>query len=370
MSSNLTISLSQKDNSNSKNSEIIRKKLQKIEKLKEQLSKLKKTLDTTRLLYKENCEAEDHNFWLNKEQLIILLFKRFQQKGFVKWQKDLLESKLSNELEQILFSDFHSEIAIEIRAQLDKIASNNMSEDEQKIANEMARSFLENMGIELDDDFNFEDLKNSDFKERISKIQEERIRNEQQESHQWEQEEKQNEQQKKVAKTNVDFHKLYKSLVKKAHPDLVTDLEEKEKREVWMKRLSAAWEERNYYELLVLQAEIIDDPDSKISISDTQVQPLIKELNKKISELESKKYELKCFDSETAFYFENFNARSEKGILKKILKHKEHIQKETEDIRDEINRMKTQKATKELLTEINESIGQFNPFDIFGTDTI
>lgn len=364
---NLAISLKNNNTENDKQTNVIDKKLKKIEQLKKQVQKLEDTVNVARRLYDDHCKKVDEDFWKEKEQLIELLFKRFQQKGFSKWQKEMLESRLLSEIDRLLSSDYESEKTKEIYEQFNDLRVSSMGEEEKEMADFIAKSFFENMGLDMDgEDFSFEDLNNPDFQERMRQKQEQQYRDQHQEFHEQEEERKQTEQQQKNNTTNSDFQKLYKSLVKKAHPDLVTDPAEKEVREEWMKRLSTAWEERNYYELLVLQQEISADAE-EISLTDSQIEPLITELNNKIKELEVKKFVIKKQDFDTSFYYENFNARSEKGILKKILEYKEYTEKEIIEIKEECLRMKTLKSTKELLVEVND-VMESNPFDMFDED--
>lgn len=357
----LTISI----NNSSKSSEVntVDKKIKKIEQLKAQIQKITNYTEIAKKLYKENCKQKEEELSKLKEELVIQLYKRYQQKGFTVWQKELLESKITNEIDSLLSSGYESKIIEDIQEDISNAHMENMSMEEKDIMNDFAKEFFKSMGVDMDEeDFDIEDLKNAEFREQFKKQHSEKYEKEYHDFHKKNNEEKRNQQKVKAKATNNDFRKLYKNLVKKAHPDLVTNALEKEIREEWMKRLSLAWKERSYYELLLLEKEINKGDETNININESQAAPLIKELNEIIRKLEEDKFVLKHHDPNTSFYYENFSARTEKGILKKILEHKDLINYQIEELEDEKEHLKTQKSTKELLIEIRDSQAGFFDF--------
>ncbi len=369
-SNTLTISVDHSSSTESKKrTNSITKKIEKIEQLKKQLQKMNDTVAIAKKLFDEHCGTKEKELLERRESFLIKLYERFQQKGFALWQKELMEGRLLNDIEELMYSGYESEALLAIRDQINEAQIQNMDGFEKEMMNDMAKDFLKNMGVHVDEeDFNFEDFANPDFRDQFNKKHFEREQQQHQEFHEEFNNEKHRVQKEKVKGTNTDFQKLYKSLVKKAHPDLVLDPAEKEVREEWMKRLSQAWEERNYYQLLVLQKEIGADHDSEdIALSESQVQPLILELNKEIQKLEHNKYLLKYQNPDTAFYFEKFNARSEKGVLKKIIAYKDLVELKIDGVEEERRSLKTQKSTKELLKEIRDmQSGMFDdPFGMF-----
>ncbi|KAA1244736.1 hypothetical protein [Aquimarina sp. RZ0] len=359
---NLTIVL---DDSASKDTHksnlVIDKKLKKIEQLKKQISRINNTINTAKKLYDQYIEKEDKKLLELKEQFIIKLYERFNQKAFALWQKEMIESRILNEVNELFSQGYESEKIAEIHEEITRLQSENMDDFEKEMMNEMAKEYLKNMGVNIDEEnFNFEDFANPEFREKFQQDYSDQQTHEYHNFYEQEQQQKHREQQQKVKTTDKDFQKLYKTLVKKAHPDLVIDPLEKEKREEWMKKLSSAWEERNYYELLVLQKEIDADSSTEVFLNSGQLEPLIKQLNEEISKLESDKYLLKHHNPDTSFYYESFHARSEKGILKKIMEVKGEIHSEIDAIKQQYTRLKTQKSTKELLLEIRDSISGYH----------
>lgn len=366
-SNHLVISLDNASKKNNEQEKIIDKKIKKIEQLKGQIKKINYHINVAKKLYEEHCKDEKVKLSKLREHLITKLYERFKQKSFLAWQKEMLEAKIMNEANELVSAGYQSEIALNIQEEISNFKMDNMGDDEKDMMNEIAKEFFKNMGINMDEhDFDFDDLKNPEFREQFDKEYAEKNEKEYHEYHRKNNEQLQKKQKGKVKATDKDFRKLYKNLVKKAHPDLVTNALEKEIREEWMKKLSFAWKERSYYKLLLLDKQINKDSSMNITINESQTKPLINELNEMIRELEVDKYKLKHNNPDTSFYYENFNARSEKGVLKKVLDYKDLIEYQIEEIEDETIGLKTQKSTKELLTEIRDNhIGYYDFSDDF-----
>ena len=364
---NVTIAIHGSSSKNDNKQKInIDNKLKKIEKLKKQLKKINTTIAIAQKLYVEYIKKEEDQLLETTKKLIFKLHERFTQKGFTVWQQELLKNKLLNEINFLVSKGSNSQEISKIQEEIISMEKEMMSDFEKEMMNEMAKEYLRDRGIKIDEDnFNFEDFTNPEFIEQFEKNQYEHYKQEYSNNYQNQEERKHIDQHQKVKNTDKDFQKLYKSLVKKAHPDLVIDPTQKEQREEWMKKLSSAWDQRNYYELLLLQKEIDTDSTTEISLNLSQLKPLIKQLNEEISKLEDEKYQLKHFNEDTAYYYETFNARSEKGILKKILAHKDSITHQINDIEKQYSGLKTKKSTKELLKEIREYTNSFsdNIFD-------
>ena len=365
------LAISVKDSSLNKNDQKaknIHKKIKKIELLNKQIKKINDTISVAKKLYRKHCEKIENQLLKSKEELIIKLYQRYQQKGFAIWQKEMVETKLINEIDSLISLGHTSEKISKIQEEISQSKIDNMSNYEKEMMNDLTKGFFENMGVDMEG-FDFSDINSSDFRKQFEEKQSENYKKEHHDFYQKDKEEKQKLQHNKVKTTNNDFQKLYRNLVKKAHPDLVVDPIEKQIREEWMKELSEVWEERNYYKLLLLQKKILKDDSIDIALSELQIESLGKELNKTINQLEQDKYQLKHFNKDTSFYYENFNAKTEKGVLKKIIAHKNYVEYEVEEIQVQKIHLKTQKSTKELLKEIRESqVGYYpNRFDEFAS---
>ncbi len=85
-----------------------------------------------------------------------------------------------------------------------------------------------------------------------------------------------------------------------------------------MQRLTKSWEERNYYELLMIWLEVDPENTIELEITETNQKNIIKQLNEKIIKLEAEMYRVKFHYKDTSFYYQNFNAPNPKTTVKKI----------------------------------------------------
>lgn len=336
--------------------ESIDKKLAKIEKIKKQLDRLRGQIELAKKLFNKHVVKDENILNKSVEKLVLKLYERINQKSFSLWQLDLMESKLLNEINFLAERGYQSVEIERIQMELAEKHANDLDEEQEGFMNAMAKDLLKNMGVEVDEeDFDFRKFTDPGFQEKMHK--------EFTEQHQEKEKKHRDEhQEQKVKTTDKDFQKLYRTLVKRAHPDLVSDPEEKEQRETWMKQLSHAWEVRDYYSLLLLQKQIDADSSLEIDITQNMLKPLIDRLDRELSDLASQKYILQNHNPDTSFYHQNFKGASEKVILRKIKEYSKEIQLQNLQIQEEYNRLKTQKTTKEMLREIEDSR---DPFDMF-----
>ncbi len=326
----------------------IEKKIEKLNLLKKQIINFRKDIDTVKSICNDHAIAQqEKEFFLNKEKLLLKLYKRYKEPSFSLGQKDILESYILDEIAFLSNNGQLSQRISEVHEEITQHIKQDMSDFEKEMLNDMTKEMLNNMGVDIDDDFDMSDLENPEF---IAEFQQKYF----EKYHEDQKQINYENQEKKVTKTDTHFQKLYKKLVKKVHPDLVLDSEEKEKCEIWMKRLSQAWNDRKYYELLLIQKEIDSDDTSEVILNEKQLRPLIEQLNKEIERLDFEKYVLKHEDPDTSYYYKNFYAKSKKGILKKIDNFKKNLVLLKNEDDDTLEFLKTQKSTKIMLNEIRE----------------
>ena len=204
----VSIQNSSKDN---KHSQSIDKKFKKIEQLKKQIQKIENTIHIAKRLYNEHCKEEKEKLFKVREQFFIKLYKRYQQKGFTLWQKEMISSKLMNGIDELISSGYQSEVLVSIYEEVSAFELEKMDDSEKEFMNDVAKEFFRDIGIDVDEeDFDFEDF-SEQFQEKYSKEHQRFFEENEAKRHDAKEE--------KVKKTNTDFQKLYKSLVKKAHPD-------------------------------------------------------------------------------------------------------------------------------------------------------
>jgi hypothetical protein len=339
-----------------KNKTAIENKIGKIDQLKVQIKKLHQDLDLIKQLHQELVSGEEITFYKLKEEFAIKLYKRSNEKGFALWQKEVMEDLILETCTFLINASFYSETLQNIQKEIFEHRTNNMDAAEKEMANEIFGDFFAEMGVDLDmDDFDFTKFTQEEFQEKFKA-------NFHEKQHEQEAEFMHQEKNKKVQQTDKTFRKIYKALVKKAHPDLVIDENEKSKREEWMKRLSKAWEERNYYQLLMLQKEIDTNAEINISLESDQLKSLTEQLNEEIRVLEVEKWRIKNNEDENGFYFSNFHARTKKGIEKKLKEYQKHIEYQKHNTQLEIDNLKTKVSTKNYLKDAYKTSIE-NPFD-------
>ena len=321
MNNKLEIILQQKSGEK-KNRKIeeITKKIQKIEQLNLDFETLKTKIKTIKLQVDEHSTEEKLNFCKAKEDYIVLLINKYQLKGLTKWQKEILSGMINEEYE--LLNDFeYSTPKIETAfEEYVNFQNNEMSNFEKEFAKEAFADMMSEFGFDDDDkDFEFDFSKMNDPKYKMEF--EEKIRQHQEKFHE---EQKNREKEKQVAKTDIDFQKVYKKLAKLTHPDLYKTEDEKALKEEQMQRLTKSWEERNYYDLLMMWLEVDPENTIELEITENNQKNIIKQLNEKITGLEAEMYRVKFHYKNTSFYYQNFNGPSPKNVTKKI---NEYIQK-------------------------------------------
>jgi hypothetical protein len=326
----------------------INKKIEKIKTLKETFEKTVVYVQKLKDTYDRIIGTKEQDLIKKKEKFLVKLHQRWKEKGFTNWQTDLMTDIIYNEAEEIRNYQESSEVVDEIIDEIMTSQQAEMTAEDKEYMNDMAKDFFKFSGINMDEDFDFTD---DNAFENFQKSQEG-----------FENNRAENEKRDKVLKTDKDFQKLYKRLVKKTHPDLVVDPVEKEKREVLMKELSNAWEQRDYYKLLLLKSDIEVDDDAPISLGKDQTKILINQLNLEIAEWGKKDYGLKHFNPDTSFYYQNFYARHEKTSLKKFEKHKEQLLEQLVIADLHLSMIKTKKSTKDFLKNTR---GKFDVEDHF-----
>lgn len=355
MSTNLQIVFNQSTGEKKhKQIEAISKKTAKIEKLQKDLNALEAKIK----LIKEKVELQTKEakelFAKTKENYIILLIKKHQEKGMTRWQQNIIEDFIQEEYTLLTDMDIVSENLKNIMNVFLKKLMENLTPFEKQMRDEAMKEMLKEMGIKPDKNTNFDDMTNPSFMKDF----EEKMRAENQKRKEIE---KEKEKEILVKNTDIDFQKLYKKLVKMVHPDLSKDEIDKQTREDVMKKLTSAWENRDYYEVIMLWIQI--DPENKceLELNEANQKNIIKQLNAKISDLEYQEFCIKNQFQDTAFYYGNFNAPSEKGIDNKIKKYKESLEittintsfliqdyEKTSNLKNELKKIKKEQEAEEF----------------------
>ena len=232
-----------------------------------------------------------------------------------------------------------------------------MNSYEKAMLQEGYKQMMDEFDLDFEEgDLDFDKINDPTFKKQF----EEKIRAQQKEH---EERQKQFEKLRKVEKTDIDFQKIYKKLAKLAHPDLYKSETEKAIKEEQMQRLTKAWNERDYYDLLMLWLEIDPENTIELEITEKNQKNIIAQLNEKINELEAETYQVKFNFDDTAFYYQ-FHAPTEKGMNNKIEKYRKALDKNIEMTTLRHNDVEITKTFKIILEEIYQS-NQNDGFDDF-----
>ncbi|WP_134395846.1 hypothetical protein [Flavobacterium psychrophilum] len=365
MNNQLKIILQQKsEEKTNKQIEDISKKLQKIEKLNTDFEKLKTKITNIRQLVDKKTTEIKINLCHTKEQFVILLIKKFGMKRFTKWEKEIIANLINEELELLANYNHESEDLQKALDQYFKSQKENLNKFETEIIQESIKDMLAQFDLDFEDeDLDFEKINDPAFKKRV----EEKMRTKQKEANERQ---KQLEKEQKIEKTDIDFQKIYKKLAKLAHPDLYKSKDEKATKEEQMQRLTKAWNERDYYELLMLWLEIDPQNTIELEINQTNQKNIIAQLNSKIKEIEAETYQVKFHFDDTAFYYQ-FNASSEKAIHTNIEKYKKTLKENLEMTASkhlEVEKTKTFKIILNNIYQSNQESDFRNYLDDLGID--
>ncbi len=348
----ITLSISGNKESQSKKLAVaLQKKIEKVALLKSKQEILLSKINSYKELYNIDIKDTETTLYKTTEDYIEKLLSKFKQKSFSQKHLYMIEELIDSDIEFLYKNNYHSERFQVLIEDFKQIKEERLSDQDKTMINSIMKNVVEDMGYHTGDDDNFDfDSFINDMEQQEDQKAEDHYKNYQD-----------NQKAKKVITTDKDFAKIYKTLAKKIHPDLVTDSQEKNTREQWMKRLSEIWSQRNYMELLKFKNEIEGTDIYSYELAKSQYKNLISQLNEEIQNLESQEYIIKHHDPETAFYYQNFHARSQNAVNKKIQNYLVDIKAEIDKTQEEISHFKTQTSTRSFL---NEKFQRVNYFDI------
>ena len=324
----------QEKSSEKKNKSIedITKKIQKIKKLNTDFEILKDNIISLKVQVDLQSQNEKELFCKTTEKYLLLLIEKYFAKGMAKWQKDLITEMITEEYEVLTDFEYESEEITDSFSRFLKHQSDQMSSFEKQMTKKALADMMAELGIDEDNEIDLMKMHDPKYKKEFQEKMNEKFKQQQEN-------EKELEKQKQVAKTDIDFQKVYKKLAKLTHPDLYKNEEEKIIKEVQMQRLTNSWNERNYYDLLMVWLDVDPENSIELEITETNQKNIIKQLNEQINKIEADTYNIKFQFPDTSFYYQNFYAANPKTVSKKI---NEYI--------------------KSLVLNIEETNGNFNFF--------
>jgi hypothetical protein len=333
-----------------KNNQIeqIVKKIEKIKKLENDKKKLGQKLKLIQEVFESDFKVLKPKVQEVYLDFFKLMIEKYNLKNFAKWEKDIIENKINNSYDYLNdincvtddISNLYNEFNVKLLSKL--------SDSEKKIRNEIAKNFFEDMGMEFEDDFDFNSMFNSNNqqKEKFFEKFQEHI-------HEQKTEEQAAEKKQIVKDTDIDFKDLYKKLAKLLHPDLSKTEYERVEKEKIMQELTNYWNERNYYELIMIWMEHDVENTCNLQINEKNQKNIINQLNEKMGLINSELYNIKKSYTDTAFYYQ-FNASNIQSIHKKIRPFLQEIEETTNETIKDIENFKNTKDFKSFLLSIKK----------------
>lgn len=326
-------------------------KLDEINRHKEHLEKELKEFRKIKELYKKIASKADSEFCRTKQNYILHLSDRFFDKDFAKWHKELLYDLIMSQYRLLEEKEYYSDILDENKKKVKTYYSEKVNPLDKEGAKRLYDD-LKRKGFGKDDEeFTPENFQDPEFRKRFGKKLEDDFRRK-------EEEERIRKLKQRAIDTDLDFHRIYKKLVKLAHPDLACSDEDKQEREYLMKRLTIAWENRDYYEILILH-KIIDKENSiEIILSDENADNIIFQLEEKIKELRYERYMTTSRDGDNAVYV-RFHSKYEVIIKEKIEDYVEYLKESAERTQRYMETdFKSKASTKRYLQKLYEEIAE------------
>jgi hypothetical protein len=357
MNNKLQLVFSQKDESGKSTYSIenITKKFTKIEKLKDDYETLKKNIDKLKIVVLSKIADQQNSLCESKASYLLLLISKLADIRKNQSQLEILCDIINDEYSILHDMNYENDEVEKAYASFLKFEIELLTKAEKKQLENLTkngiRDIMEGFGIDAEDDHGLEidytQINNPEymkaFQQKIfefSQKQQEKVNH--------------REKVKQVENTNIDFQKLYKKLAKIAHPDLAKNASEKSIKELQMQRLTLSWEERNYFELLVIWSEIDPENTIEIDLNLSNRKSIVEQLNKEIRLLESKIYQYKFNNSESVFYYQNFRGTTEKAIQKKIDGYLNVLNKSEIETKQRTKEFKTAANLKKFLKKIEK----------------
>ena len=341
----------------------ITNKIKQIEQLSHDFEALKQKIASLKQQVDSQSQTHKNDFCKTKEAYILLLVKKHSLKSLTKWQKGIIADMINKQAEILADFDYCSPELEEAYTEFSKAMNAEMNSFEKEMANDYFNQMMSEMGFDPEDDdfdFNFENMNDPGYKKKM----EEKFKQHAEESHQ---KQKEIEKEMRVAKTDIDFQKVYKKLAKITHPDLSKSEEERITKEAVMQRLTKAWDSRDYYELLMIWLEIDPENTIDLEITENNQKNIIRQLNEKLEAINQDIYDVKNNYNDTAFYFHNFDAKTQKSTDKKIKKFIADLTETTNDTAQKILMFNKTITLKKHLTMVYDMEKNFSLNDFMNS---
>jgi hypothetical protein len=267
--------------------------IQKINDLKLKLSHNTELFEKTRVRVMGEVVPLQHKYLDKHVQLVKLYDRHYEDSFFKKKEKEKLADLIFNKCEELMGSIKDEEF----RAIYEKYAAildpdfeeEENDEDASESEAEQLKAMMERFyGVDLGDvelDPNDPESVERIVREKLEAQQPQKKKSQKQ----IEREEKQKEEELNVSKAAKS---IYKDLVKVFHPDREQDEAEKLRKTEVMKRITAAFQKDDLFELLKLKFELLGSSLNQLTTPDTELKYYNKMLREQINELEGELWQL------------------------------------------------------------------------------
>ena len=235
-------------------------------------------------------------------------------------------------------------------------------------ADDMAKDMAQNMfkgifgiDVELDDLSDFEKVQSQIEQQLEEKEQAHQTRQKTRKKSkaQLEKEEKAKAEMANISKAS---RRIYTDLVKLLHPDKEQDEAARTWKEEAIKKVTLAYQQDDFFELLRLQMEYLAEQDQGLNqLPEQQLQYYIKMLNDQIRELEDEHYaRTGGIGFGNDFYFRYCGPP--KLMDQKFAREKRELKKELTQLQKDLQEFESPKSLREFLREVEIEDPDFNDF--------
>ncbi len=356
-----------------KNEAEFNKKIKRIESLKKEIGKIKEQLEYARLLVVSDLFPLMGTVKEKQKKYIHLLDTAFESGFFKKKDAETLMEHILELCEHVLskpeYEDSEQiaedEAITEIQKKYEALL---YTEEENEMIDGAAKEMMSKMlGIDIDLDELRKDP-SAYFEKKQQELEQEQIAfaekqaNRKKSKKQIEKEEKLAEEKKVLTK---DIRTIYTSLAKELHPDLEQDEQERQRKTEMMKRVTAAYEANDLFELLRLQLEYQIQHERIDGLVEEQLKRYNQLLQEQIKELEHEKFGMIGYGSPSGMIYHKYCAPTPQATQRIFKQEKAELQHIVDSLQDSINTHTDYKILKEFLKEVRKEYKEREKESIF-----
>ncbi|HET8754033.1 MAG TPA: hypothetical protein VFM59_06695 [Salinimicrobium sp.] len=335
-------------------------RLKTIGKLRADIEKLPKIFSGLNLKFNEIVKPTEKLLLESKLALIETIDKAFHKKSFSKMEHEQINEMMLEQLNGI------SEMGYDYDEKYQKyydFQEPDIPEESKEFLQEMAKKMM-GVDVDIEDMMGEKKLSPEDFEAKYG--EEMRKKAEAFEKEQKEQERKKKEQAGEADKPDLDLHfmKTYKNLAKKIHPDLEQDAEIRKEKELLMKELSHAKDNRDLFQLISIKIKVENIENNEVVLDENYLKLYAERLLEQKEDLERDIFIMKRQSGTNSWLYQNFYARHSKTIVRRLEKYRDEQLMRANYWREVNESIKTVKGMKQYIQETMEPEDEYY-FDFF-----